>query len=172
MNADLACLVDHVANLGSGLDLSGQGGALKQGTIHKEKAHHFRALSAHSRAHSMAPCMRMAEPACSTSYCLPHRPPPLPHCARQPSRSCSQHSATCIQRPQWQLPSRWSSCRSNFRTAAGIKIIESFDGKFELARDSEEALKQLLASPTFAKQVCHPILSPFSSTCHACLLTR
>ena len=36
-----------------------------------------------------------------------------------------------------------------------MQVIESFDGKFELAKDSEDALKQLLASPTFAKQVCN-----------------
>lgn len=36
-----------------------------------------------------------------------------------------------------------------------MQVIESYDGKFELAKDSEDALKQLLASPTFAKQVCN-----------------
>ena len=29
----------------------------------------------------------------------------------------------------------------------------SYDGKFDLAKDAEDALKQLLASSTFAKQV-------------------
>ncbi|CAK0785631.1 hypothetical protein CVIRNUC_008842 [Coccomyxa viridis] len=50
---------------------------------------------------------------------------------------------------------RSASCRHSVNTIAGIKLIENYDGKFELARDSEDALKRLLDSPTFAKQVCH-----------------
>ncbi|CAL5228062.1 g11128 [Coccomyxa viridis] len=48
---------------------------------------------------------------------------------------------------------RASTCRSAVKIAAGLRIIESYDGKFELAKESEENLKQLLGSPTFAKQV-------------------
>lgn len=59
---------------------------------------------------------------------------------------------------------RSASCRHSLSTIAGIKLIESYDGKFELARDSEDALKQLLGSPTFAKQVpplrMQPAISP------------
>ena len=39
--------------------------------------------------------------------------------------------------------------------SVNMQVIESYDGKFELAKDSEDALKQVLASPTFAKQVCN-----------------
>ena len=48
---------------------------------------------------------------------------------------------------------RSASCRHSVNTVAGVKLIENYDGKFELAKDSEDALKQLLGSPTFAKQV-------------------
>ena len=65
---------------------------------------------------------------------------------------------------------RSASCRHSVNTIAGIKLIENYDGKFELARDSEDALKRLLDSPTFAKQVypkqmqhikTHPDWGPF-----------
>lgn len=62
-----------------------------------------------------------------------------------------------------------SSRRRSPTQLAAIKGIDSFDGKFELAAESEEALVQLLGTETFRKQAsrgarpcrppCHPVRS-------------
>ena len=91
---------------------------------------------------------------CSTSYA--------------PALSSSHHlGSACLSIGRKDVAGRWrrlqkmstgrgASCRHSLSVLAGIKLIENYDGKFELAKDSEDALKRLLDSPTFAKQV-HPL---------------
>jgi hypothetical protein len=62
---------------------------------------------------------------------------------------------------RWRLRQRSSVSwqRGTKQTSAGLRLVESYDASFELAKESHETLEALLSSPVFCKQV------PLSKLC-------
>lgn len=62
---------------------------------------------------------------------------------------------TCIaaHRAWLQVLTPRSQRRKSVLIRAGLRIVETYDASFDLAKESHETLESLLSSPTFCKQV-------------------
>lgn len=104
--------------------------------------------------------------ACSTSF-------------RVPTTTCA-HGNTCAG-TRWfpakgltaaHRSSQGTRSRRSMATLAGIKAVETYDGKFDLTKESEGTLKALLTSEVFCKQAGAFVLHSLSLfTRELCSLT-
>lgn len=104
--------------------------------------------------------------ACSTSSRVP-----ITYCA---------HGIACAGTLRWSPAERLAAAHTRCQgtrsrrptaTFAGIKAVDTYDGKFDLTKESEGTLTALLSSEVFCKQAGFLVLHCFLSPRQLCSLT-